>query len=107
QGRPSVPSTYALDMSEARQDVVADADLVLALDVTNLLGTFADVDRATRQVQRLNDRTTLITISLDDYAHRSWAQTYLSLVPVDLPIAAHPAVALPALVSLVEDRLKR
>jgi len=94
-------------MSEARQDVVADADLVLALDVTNLLGTLADVDRATRQVQRLNDRTTLITISLDDYAHRSWAQTYLSLVPVDLPIAAHPAVALPALVSLVEDRLKR
>src|SRR5439155_21241223 len=64
------------------------------------------VDRATRQVQLLNDRTKVITISLDDYAHRSWAQTYLSLVPVDLPIAAHPAVALPALVALVEDRLK-
>ena len=95
QGRPSVPSTYALDMSEARQDVVADADVVLALDVTNLLGALADVDRST-----------VITISLDAYAHRSWAQTYLSLVPVDLPIAAHPAVALPALVALVEDRLK-
>ena len=106
QGRPSVPSTYALDMSAARQDVVADADVVLALDVPNLLGALADVDRATRQIQLLNDRTTLITISLDDYAHRSWAQTYLSLVPVDLPIAAHPAVALPALVALVEDRLK-
>jgi thiamine pyrophosphate-dependent acetolactate synthase large subunit-like protein len=106
QGRPSVPSTYALDMSEARQDVVADADVVLALDVTNLLGALADVDRATRQVQLLNDRTTVITISLDAYAHRSWAQTYLSLVPVDLPIAAHPAVALPALVALVEDRLR-
>src|SRR2546422_4335282 len=95
QGRPSVPSTCALDMSEARQDVVADADVVLALDVTNLLGAMADVDRAK-----------VITISLDAYAHRSWAQTYLSLVPVDLPIAAHPAVALPALVALVEDRLK-
>ena len=106
QGRPSVPSTYALDMSAARQDVVADADVVLALDVPNLLGALADVDRATRQVQLLNDRTKVITISLDDYAHRSWAQTYLSLVPVDLPIAAHPAVALPALVALVEDRLK-
>src|SRR3989449_9254583 len=96
QGRPSVPSTYALDMSAARQDVVADADVVLALDVPNLLGALGEVDR-----------TTLITISLDDYAHRSWAQTYLSLVPVDLPIAAHPAVALPALAALVEDRLKR
>src|SRR2546428_6963135 len=95
QGRPSVPSTCALDMSEARQDVVADADVVLALDVTNLLGALAGVDPAT-----------VITISLDAYAHRSWAQTYLSLVPVDLPIAAHPAVALPALVALVEDRLK-
>src|SRR5205823_13111334 len=30
QGRPSVPSIYALDMSAARQDVVADADVVLA-----------------------------------------------------------------------------
>jgi len=107
QGRPSVPSTYALDMSEARQDVVADADVVLALDVTNLLGALADVDRATRQVQLLNDRTKVITISLDAYAHRSWAQMYLSLVPVDLTIAAHPAVALPALVALVEDRLRK
>ncbi len=40
----------------------------------------------------------MIAISLDDYAFRSWAHTFQSLAPVDLPIAADAARALPALV---------
>ena len=47
----------------------------------------------------------MIAISLEDYAARSWAQTFQSLVPVDLPIAADAALALPALLAAVEDRL--
>src|SRR3989454_4505499 len=37
EGRPSVPSRHPLDMSGAHAEVVADADVVLALDVTNVL----------------------------------------------------------------------
>lgn len=107
QGRPSVPSSHPLDMSGARQEVVAEADVVLALDVTSFLGALGQTDRSTREVRWLNESSRIIAISLDDYAFRSWAHTFQSLAPVDLPIAADAALALPALLAAVEDRLKR
>jgi len=107
EGRPSVPSRHPLDMTGARQEVVAEADVVLALDVTNFLGALGQTDRATRAVRLFNEAAFVIAISLDDYALRSWAHTYQSLAPVDLPIAADPGPALPALLAAVEDRLGR
>ncbi|HEV8583996.1 MAG TPA: thiamine pyrophosphate-dependent enzyme [Methylomirabilota bacterium] len=107
EGRPSVPSAHPLDMTGAHTEVVADADVVLALDVTNFLGALGQTDRATRAVRLYNEAARVIAISLDDYAIRSWAHTYQSLVPVDLPIAADAGVVLPALLAAVEDRLKR
>jgi acetolactate synthase I/II/III large subunit len=105
-GRPSVPSRHPLDMTGARQEVVAEADVVLALDVTSFLVALGQTDRATRAVRLVNEAATVIAISLDDYALRSWAHTYQSLAPVDLPIAADAGRALPALLTAVEDRLK-
>jgi acetolactate synthase-1/2/3 large subunit len=107
QGRPSVPSAHPLDMSGARHEVAGEADVILALDVTNILAALGETDRSTREVRPLNEGAFLIAISLDDYAVRSWAATYQSLVPVDLPIAADAALALPALLAAVEDRLAR
>ncbi len=106
QGRPSVPAAHPLDMSGARAEIVGEADVVLALDVSSFLGALGHTDRSTREVRLLNESAQVISISLDDYAARSWAQTYQSLVPVDLPIAADAALALPALVAAVEDRLR-
>ena len=107
QGRPSVPGGHPLDMSaEARREVLLHADVVLALDVSSLQGALGVVDRSTREVHRLNEDTRVISISLEDYAVRSWAHTYQSLMPVDLPIAADAAAVLPALVAAVEDRLR-
>jgi len=105
QGRPSVPSRHPLDMTGARHEVVADADVVLALDVTSFLAALGETDRSTREVRLLNESARVIAISLDDYAFRSWAHTFQSLAPVDLPIAADAALALPALLTAVEDRL--
>ncbi len=107
QGRPSVPGQHPLDMSGARHEVVGDADVVLALDVTSFLSALGETDRSTREVRLLNERAHVIAISLDDYALRSWAHTFQSLIPVDLPIAADAALALPALLAAVEDRLTR
>jgi thiamine pyrophosphate-dependent acetolactate synthase large subunit-like protein len=107
QGRPSVPNSHPLDMSGARHEVVREADVVLALGATSLMGALVQTDRSTRQVRRLNEETRVISLSLDDYAVRSWAHTFQSLVPVDLPIAADPGLALPALVTAVGERLKR
>jgi thiamine pyrophosphate-dependent acetolactate synthase large subunit-like protein len=107
QGRPSVPGSHPLDMTGAHREVVREADVVLALDVTTFLGALGETDRATREVRPLNDRARVIAISLDDYAFRSWAHTFQSLAPVDLPIAADAGLTLPALVAAVEDRLQR
>jgi thiamine pyrophosphate-dependent acetolactate synthase large subunit-like protein len=107
QGRPSVPGSHPLDMTGTHREVVREADVVLALDVSTFLGALGETDRTTREVRLLNDAARVIAISLDDYAFRSWAHTFQSLAPVDLPIAADAAATLPALLALVEDRLKR
>src|SRR5262245_20879893 len=44
QGRPSVPSHHPLDVSDARHEVVGEADVVLALDVTSFLSGLGDTD---------------------------------------------------------------
>jgi thiamine pyrophosphate-dependent acetolactate synthase large subunit-like protein len=107
QGRPSVPGDHPLDMSGARHEVVGEADVVLALDVTSFLTALGETDRSTREVRLLNEGARIISISLDDYALRSWAHTFQSLMPIDLPIAADAALALPGLLAAVEDRLTR
>jgi thiamine pyrophosphate-dependent acetolactate synthase large subunit-like protein len=107
QGRPSVPGGHPLDMTDARHEVVREADVVIALDVSSFLSALGQTDRSTREVRLLTEDARLIAISLDDYAFRSWAQTFQSLVPVDLPIAADAGLVLPALVEAVEARLTR
>jgi acetolactate synthase-1/2/3 large subunit len=107
QGRPSVAGGHPLDMTDARHEVVAEADVVLALEVSSFLSGLAETDRTTREVRLLNESARVISISLDDYALRSWAHTFQSLAPVDVPIAADAGLALPALLAAVEDRLAR
>jgi acetolactate synthase I/II/III large subunit len=107
QGRPCVPAEHPLDLTDARGEAIRDADVVLTLDVSSLLSVLGETDRTTREVRLLNERALVIAVSLDDYAFRSWAHTFQSLAPVDLPIAADAGLVLPALVAAVEDRLKR
>jgi thiamine pyrophosphate-dependent acetolactate synthase large subunit-like protein len=106
QGRPSVPSRHPLDLTGARDEAIREADVVLALDVSSFLVALGETDRGTREVRLLNAGARVIAISLEDYAFRSWAHTFQSLAPVDLPIAADAARTLPVLLALVEDRLK-
>jgi acetolactate synthase I/II/III large subunit len=106
QGRPSVPGRHPLDMTDARDEVIREADVVLALDVTSFLVALGTTDRSTREVRLLNENARVIAISLEDYAFRSWAHTFQSLAPIDLPIAADAGRTLPTLLALVEDRLK-
>ena len=105
QGRPSVPAEHPLDMTDVRDEAIREADVLLALDVSSFLSVLGETDRTTREVRLLNERTRIIAVSLDDYAFRSWAHTFQSLAPVDLPIAADAGLVLPALVAAVEERL--
>ncbi|HEV8584068.1 MAG TPA: thiamine pyrophosphate-dependent enzyme [Methylomirabilota bacterium] len=105
-GRPSVPGSHSLNLGGVRDEILREADVVLALDVTNFLGALGRTDRATREVRLLNEAVKVVAISLDDFAVRSWAQTFQSLIPVDVPIAADAALALPGLLAAVDDELR-
>ncbi len=108
RGRSCFPTAHPLDLFGAKREMIREADVVLALDVQDFLGTLAEVDRTTREVKPVSDRPVkIIGVSLNDYAIRSWAQTYLSLVPLDLPITADAGMVLPSLVKLVEEQLQK
>ena len=99
--RFNFPNTHPLDLTGAEDDLLPQADLVLALDIFDLQKALGTVDRTTRHARRLvREGTKIIHVSLNDLALRAWAQDYGRLQPVDLAITADTAAALPALTSL-------
>ena len=105
-GRFNFPNTHGLDATDSGSDVLANADVVLALDVLDLFGALGSVDKATRMFQpSIGPQTQIIHITMGDFLVRSWAADYERLQAVDLPIAADTAVALPHLLTLCQARL--
>jgi thiamine pyrophosphate-dependent acetolactate synthase large subunit-like protein len=104
--RFNIPNTHALDCTGAEAELLATADVVLALDVVDLFRSLTHLDRRTRTLQPLvSDRTKIIHISLGDFAVRSWTSDYQRLHRVDLPIASNTAVAIPQLSAACRDIL--
>ena len=96
--RFNFPNTHPLDLTGAQDDLLPEADVVLALDVFDLQKAAGTVDRTTRMARALiGAKAKVIHISLNDLMVRSWVHEQGRLQPVDLAIAADTAVALPAL----------
>ncbi|HEV2282493.1 MAG TPA: thiamine pyrophosphate-dependent enzyme [bacterium] len=104
RGRLNFPSPHPLDLTDAPREVLASADVILALDVVDLYGTFSRLDRLTRVSETvLPAGAKVIHITMADAGIRSWVTHYQRLVPVDVPILADTAVALPALLARLEE----
>ena len=102
-GRFNFPNTHPLDLTGAERELLASADVVLALDVQDLHGALARSDRLTRRSEPiLPESAKVIHMTLSDLAVGSWVTAYQRLVPTDVPILADTAVALPALLSRLE-----
>ncbi|MDR7481112.1 MAG: thiamine pyrophosphate-binding protein [Armatimonadota bacterium] len=96
--RFNFPNTHPLDLTGAEDDLLPQADVVLALDVFDLEMATSTTDRTARRARtRLRAGARVIHISLNDLVVRSWIQEHGRLQPVDLPITADTALALPAL----------
>ena len=105
-GRYAFPSTHVLNLTNAREEALRGADVVLALDVPSLgvplgpsvreRGNFAPVIRPDCKV---------IHITLLDLERQSWVNDNMWLLPVHVPIAADTSVALPQLLEQVRERL--
>jgi thiamine pyrophosphate-dependent acetolactate synthase large subunit-like protein len=103
-GRFNFPSTHPLDLTEAAREVLASADVVLALDVVDLQGATSRLNRLTRASDPvLPASAKVIHITMAEAGIRSWVTHYQHLSPVDVPIMADTAVALPALLACLED----
>jgi thiamine pyrophosphate-dependent acetolactate synthase large subunit-like protein len=106
-GRYAFPSTHPLNLTNAREEALRQADVVLALDVPSLgvplgpsvreRGNFAPVVRPDCKV---------IHITMLDLERQSWVSDAMWLLPVHVPIAADTAVTLPQLLEQLRERMK-
>ncbi|MDE2900102.1 MAG: thiamine pyrophosphate-binding protein [Chloroflexota bacterium] len=100
------PTRHPLYAAESRDELLAEADVVLALDVYDLQQELTRLDRATRKTEDiLRPDAMLIDISLRQLQVKSWADDHGSLYPTAMSIAADTALATPALADLVQRRL--
>ena len=104
--RFNFPNTHPLDAVESPGTLLRDADLVLALDVTDLYGVLwtTDANNIPQQYAPAPDAK-IATISVSELLVRSWAADYERIVPVDLNLVGETRLALPALVELVRERV--
>ena len=104
--RYNFPNGHPLDAVESPGTLLRDADLVLALDVTDLYGALWTVNaNLIPQELALAPDAKLATISVSELLVRSWTADYQRIVPVDLNLVGETRLALPALVELVRERV--
>jgi len=107
-GGYNLPSNHPHNVSAMKPGVLAEADVVLALDVADLAGALGSgVGPAYDPAQHIKPGTKVITISVWDLLQHSWAADVERLQAVDLPISAATRTALPALVDLCRQQLAR
>ena len=100
------PSQHHLNLSGAASRLISHADVILCLDVFDIQQALTTTDRVNRIASDLaGENAQIIDISLRQYIVRSWADDYGRLYPVDVPIAADTALAIPSLADLCQKKL--
>ncbi len=93
------PNEHPLNLTGA-EDILASADLVLALDVRDLHGAISRVNRVTRRTEpAVPAGCRLAEIGYGDLGIRSWSQEFQKLQPANLAILGDTAAALPELLA--------
>ena len=102
-GRMNFPSRHYLCHSDARRELVRDADVVLLLEVYDPWGQFNSVGDPHKEYRRLAKADVkIISISMSDVYIRSNYQDFQRFMPVDLPIVGDVEATLPVLTEAVK-----
>jgi acetolactate synthase I/II/III large subunit len=102
--RHNIANTNPLDITGVAEDFLKKADVILGLDVQDLYGSLTTVNRTTRVMEyAIQPSAKIIHIHLNDMLVHSWATDVQPLQPVDVPISADTAVALPELTRLCRE----
>ncbi|MDP2729431.1 MAG: thiamine pyrophosphate-binding protein [Dehalococcoidales bacterium] len=92
------PNIHPLNLCGAEEELLKEADVVLALDVNDLNPILTSVAYDTRQsTSIIPEGCQVVHFTPQHLATRSWSHAYGKLVAVDLPITADIALALPLL----------
>ena len=95
-GRLNLPSDHPLNVTGG--DALADADLVLAVDVYALERALYRLDRTTHEkLPRIPRGCRIIDIGLGELRGSNWSEDLGQFQPVELAIVADTALALPEL----------
>jgi acetolactate synthase-1/2/3 large subunit len=108
--RFNFPVHNRLNLSGMHAKVIPQADLVLALDVSDLEGGVtqrAQEKGRRRPVELLSPSTKIINVGLDDLLVRAWSTDFNKLRQADLMIMADTAVFLPELVRRLKAEKER
>jgi thiamine pyrophosphate-dependent acetolactate synthase large subunit-like protein len=106
-GRQNFPSRHPLNQTDRARPVVAAADFVLGLEVSDFWGivnSFND-NPSQKQGSRIKEGTKLATITTRDLYIRANYQDFQRYQSVDLSIAADSEATLPSLIEAVRSAL--
>src|SRR5262245_19716140 len=105
--RLNFPNTHPLNLTGKNRELIANADLVLGLDVMDLFGALMRQDPATHAAApATRPGCKVIHVTLADLSMRGWTTDFQELAPVDLPLAANTRVFLPALIEEIKRQGK-
>jgi acetolactate synthase-1/2/3 large subunit len=103
-GRLNMPSRHPLNQSSRARGHVAQADLILGLEMSdfwNSLNSFKDgIHRTSRHIAKVNART--ISIGCGDLYTKSNYQDFQRYADIDLAIAADAEATMPELIEAVK-----
>jgi thiamine pyrophosphate-dependent acetolactate synthase large subunit-like protein len=112
-GRMNFPSRHPLNQSDRYRALVADADVVLGLEVTDFFGALNtsrdQIERSSKSITKANAK--LISINANDLYIKGNYQDFQRFPEVDIAIAADAEATLPSLCEavkrLINDDRKR
>jgi thiamine pyrophosphate-dependent acetolactate synthase large subunit-like protein len=103
--RFNFPSDHRLEATERREELLREADLILAVDVVDLWGALqANAARHRPAGYAPSAEARIISLSVSELLAHSWTSDYQRMQPVDLRLVGESRIALSALLDgLVPD----
>jgi acetolactate synthase-1/2/3 large subunit len=104
--RQNMPTAHYLNQTPQGGRLIAGADVVLGLEVTDFWGQVNRVNRATKTSSpRTKAGAKLITISVNDLYMKSNYQDFQRYAPVDISVSGDGEASLPVLIEAVKQAL--
>jgi thiamine pyrophosphate-dependent acetolactate synthase large subunit-like protein len=103
--RVGLSTDHPLNVTGTEEHTLARADLVLALEVSDLYGVLYERSLETGASAPRAPHARIIHIGLDDLMVKGWVQDYQRLTPIDIPLVGDADRAARELAVLLKDRV--